>query len=336
MHNQQPAPATSPERPRLLDRLRATVRLRHYSLRTEDSYAGWVRRYILFHNKRHPLDRGAAEINAFLTHLAVEGHVSASTQNQAFSALLFLYLKVLEVDPGRIAGVVRAQRPVRLPVVLTRDEVARVIAHLDEVYRLIAQLQDGAGLRLLECLALRIKDLDGGNNVIVVRSGKGNKDRRTMLPEAVKPDLREHVRGVRDRHRRDRARGLGYAPMPDAFERKSPGASQEFCWQFVFPATTPCVDPKTGRRVRWHLHESAVSRAFRTAVRRSGIGKRATSHSLRHSFATHLLEDGYDIRTVQELLGHASVETTMIYTHVLSSGRCPVRSPLDQLQRPPG
>jgi integron integrase len=279
---------------------------------------------------------GAAEINAFLTDLAVAGHVSASTQNQAFSALLFLYQKVLEVDPGQIVGVVRAQRPQRLPVVLTRDEVARVIAQLDGTYRLIAQLQYGAGLRLLDCLALRIKDLEGGNNVIMVRGGKGNKDRRTMFPEAVKPDLREHARRVRDRHQRDRARGLGYVPLPDALDRKLPAANQEFCWQFVFPSATLCRDPKTGRRVRWHLHESAVSRAFGVVVRRSGIGKRTTTHSLRHSFATHLLEDGYDIRTVQELLGHASIETTMIYTHVLNSGRCPVRSPLDQMQRPPG
>ena len=329
-------PEPSAPKPKLIDRLRAACRLRHYSRRTEDAYAVWVVRFVRFHQLRHPLEMGAAEINAFLTHLAVADHVSASTQNQAFSALLFLYQKVLEVDPGQIAGVVRAKRSERLPVVLSREEVGRVMAQLEGVYRLIAKLQYGAGLRLLECLALRIKDLDGGNNVIVVRAGKGNKDRRTMFPESVKPELREHVRQVRDRHQRDRARGLGYAPMPDAFERKAPTASQDFCWQFVFPSATLCVDPKTGQRVRWHLHESAVSRAFRAAIQRSGIGKRATTHSLRHSFATHLLEDGYDIRTVQELLGHAHVETTMIYTHVLNSGRCPVRSPLDQLQKPPG
>jgi integron integrase len=330
------APTAVDRQPKLLDRLRAACRLRHYSRRTEAAYASWVVRFVRFHHLRHPLEMGTAEINAFLTHLAVAGHVSASTQNQAFSALLFLYQKVLEVDPGQIAGVVRAKRPERLPVVLTREEVARVIARLDGPYALVARLQYGAGLRLLECLSLRVKDLDGGNNVIVVRGGKGDKDRRTMFPESVKPDLREHVRQVRALHQRDRARGLGYAPLPDAFERKAPTASQEFCWQFVFPAATLCVDPRTGQRVRWHLHESAVSRAFRGAVQGSGIGKRATTHSLRHSFATHLLEDGYDIRTVQELLGHASVETTMIYTHVLNSGRCPVRSPLDQLRHPPG
>jgi integrase len=190
-------------------------------------------------------------------------------------------------------------------------------------------LQYGAGLRLLECLQLRIKDLDGGNNVILVRHGKGGKDRRTMFPEAVKPELREHVRRVYAQHQQGLARGLGEVPLSDAFERKSPGASKDWCWQFVFPASGYCKDPRTGRPVRWHLHESAVSRVFREAVRRSGIGKRATTHTLRHSFATHLLEAGYDIRTVQELLGHASVETTMVYTHVLNNGRCPVRSPLD-------
>ncbi len=213
----------------------------------------------------------------------------------------------------------------------------KIIAQLDGAYRLIALLQYGAGLRLLECLQLRIKDLDGGNNVIVVRRGKGGKDRRTMFPEAVKPALREHVRRVQAQHQRDLAHRLGAVPLPEAFARKSPAACRDFCWQFVFPASSLCVDPHTNQRVRWHLHESAVSREFRRAVQRSGIGKRATTHSLRHSFATHLLAAGYDIRTVQELLGHTSVETTMIYTHVLENGRCPVRSPLDQLalSKPP-
>jgi integron integrase len=323
-----PSPAGSP--PKLLDRVCLSCRVRHYSPRTEDGYTAWAKRFILFHGKRHPQEMGAAEINAFLTHLAVDGHVSASTQNQAFNAILFLYQKVLEVDPGQIDGVIRAQRPKRLPVVLSQEEVGRVIAQLDGVYRLIAMLQYGAGLRLLECLGLRIKDLDGGNNVIVVRQGKGGKDRRTLFPEAVKPELREHVRGVLEQHRRDLNRGAGAAPLPEAFSRKAPSASRAFCWQFVFPATTTCVDPNTGQRVRWHLHESAVARANAAAVRRAGLGKRATSHAFRHSFATHLLEAGYDIRTIQELLGHSNVETTMIYTHVLNNGRCPVRSPLDR------
>lgn len=331
-----PASPVVTQPPKLLDRVRHVCRLLHYSIRTEDAYHDWIKRFILFHNKRHPIEMGAAEINQFLTHLAVVGHVAASTQNQAFCALLFLYKSVLQVDPGRIEGVVRAKRPERLPVVLSAEEVQRIVIQLEGVYRLIAMLQYGAGLRLLECLHLRVKDLDGGNNVIVVRHGKGGKDRRTMFPEAVKPELREHVRRVKAQHERDLARGFGAVPLPEAFARKSPTANRDFCWQFVFPASSLCRDPKTGEQVRWHLHESAVSRSFRIAVQASGIGKRATTHSLRHSFATHLLQAGYDIRSVQELLGHAHVETTMIYTHVLESGRCPVRSPLDQLAgRPP-
>jgi integron integrase len=318
-------------KPRLLDQVRQACRVRHYSRRTEDAYVHWIRRYIFFHGVRHPAEMGGTEINAFLTDLAVRGRVSASTQNQAFSALLFLYQRVLAVEPGRIEGVIRANRLKRLPVVLSWEEVQRVIAQLEGVYRLTALLQYGAGLRLLECLGLRIKDLDGGNNVIIVRQGKGGKDRRTLFPEIVKPQLREHVRGVWEQHQRDLARGFGAAPLPEAFDRKSPGASRDFCWQFVFPAASLCIDPRTKQRVRWHLHESAVARAYREAVLRSRIGKRATSHAFRHSFATHLLEAGYDIRTVQELLGHSSVETTMIYTHVLNNGRCPVRSPLDRL-----
>jgi len=321
--------ASAPQPPRLLDRVRAACRLRHYSLRTEEAYVAWIKRFILFHHKRHPLDMGAAEINAFLTDLAVAGHVSASTQNQAFSALLFLYQKVLDVDPGRIAGVVRAVRPKRLPVVLTREEVRRVIAQLDPPFDLIARLLYGSGLRLLECLRLRVKDIDFGRGEITVRQGKGDKDRRTMLPATVRADLSDHLRRVRLQHERDLARGFGSVWLPEALERKYPNAAREWPWQWVFPSAVLSVDPRTGTKRRHHAHEGSVSRAITQAVRRAGLTKHATSHSFRHSFATHLLEAGHDIRTVQELLGHTDVSTTMIYTHVLNRGGCGVKSPLD-------
>jgi integron integrase len=324
------APAASqPRQPRLLDRVRAALRVRHYSLRTEECYIQWIRRFILFHHKRHPLEMGAAEINAFLTDLAVVGRVSASTQNQAFSALLFLYQKVLEVDPGRIAGVVRAVRPKRLPVVLTREEVRRVIEQLDGTFALIARLLYGSGLRLLECLRLRVKDIDLGRGEITVRQGKGDKDRRTMLPTTVRADLSDHLRRVRLLHERDLSRGFGSVWLPEALERKFPNAAREWAWQWVFPSAVLSVDPRTGIKRRHHAHEGSVSRAITQAVRRAGLTKHATSHSFRHSFATHLLEAGHDIRTVQELLGHADVSTTMIYTHVLNRGGCGVKSPLD-------
>jgi integron integrase len=325
-------PATcEPPPPRLLDRVRHACRVRHYSIRTEDAYHDGVKRFIPFHGKRHPQEMGAAEINQFLTHLAVEGQVSASTQNQAFSALVFLYRCVLEVDLGRIEGAVRAKRPQRLPVVLTREEVKRVLDQLDGTYRLIGRLLYGSGLRLLECLRLRVKDLDFAMNQVVVREGKGDKDRRTMLPRSVQPDLLDHLRRVQDLHRRDLARGFGKVYLPHALERKLPSAAADWLWQYVFPSATLSVDPRSGVKRRHHAHEAAVSRAITQAVRASGIAKRATSHSLRHSFATHLLEDGYDIRTVQELLGHENVETTTVYTHVLGEGAQAVRSPLDRM-----
>jgi integron integrase len=329
--SERPDPsAVPPSPPRLLDRVRHACRVRHYSLRTEDCYADWVRRFVLFHGKRHPLEMGAAEINVFLTHLAVEGRVSASTQNQAFSALLFLYQKVLEVDPGRIAGAIRAQRPKRLPVVLTRPEVQLVLSKLDHPYRLMGQLMYGSGLRLLECLRLRVKDIDFGRGEITVRAGKGNKDRRTMLPAAVRPALTQHLDRVKLLHEKDLAAGYGRVYLPEALDRKLPNAAAEWIWQYVFPSAKMSTDPRGGEVRRHHAHETAISRAITNAVRLAGIRKRATSHSLRHSFATHLLEDGYDIRTVQELLGHADVSTTMIYTHVLNRGGQAVRSPLDR------
>lgn len=324
------APAAAEPRPlKLLDQVRVACRVRHYSIRTEDAYVAWSKRFIFFHNKRHPLEMGAAQINAFLTHLAVDAHVSASTQNQAFSALLFLYRSVLEVEPGLIEGVIRAKRPKRLPVVLTKSEVRLVLAQLTGTYRLIGQILYGSGLRLLECLRLRVKDLDFEQEEILVREGKGDKDRHTMLPETLRDDLHRHLEAVRRLHEQDLARGFGKVYLPHALDRKLPAAAAEWRWQYVFPSANLSVDPRSGVRRRHHAHEAAVSRAITAAVRRAGIAKRATSHAFRHSFATHLLEAGYDIRTVQELLGHEDVSTTMIYTHVLNKGGKGVKSPLD-------
>lgn len=272
-------PLPEPGKPKLLDQVRRACRVRHFSLRTEDAYVHWIRRFILYHNKRHPLEMGAAEINQFLTHLAVDGHVSASTQNHAFSALLFLYQQVLQVDPGRIEGVIRARRPKRLPVVLSREEVQRILAELTGTYRLIGFLLYGSGLRLLECLRLRVKDVDFVRNEITVRQGKGDKDRRTMLPLALKPDLATHLRRVEHLHKRDLAAGFGRAWLPDALERKYPNAAAEWPWQWVFPSTVLSVDPRSGIRRRHHAHEGSVSRAITSAVSSAGLSKRATSHS---------------------------------------------------------
>ena len=318
-----------PAPPRLLDRLRAALRARHYSLRTEESYAHWVRRFVLFHGKRHPDEMGEPEINAFLSSLATDGHVAASTQNQALSALLFLYRHVLEKPFPEMPTLVRARRPARLPVVLTREEVRRVLAHLGGDARLVATLLYGSGLRLLEALRLRVKDVDLSRNEILVRDGKGQKDRVTMLPAALKPDLAAHLKAVRAAHDRELAKGGGDVHLPDAIRLKYPAAAKSWPWQYVFPAARESADPRGGEIRRHHLPETHVQRAVKRAVERAGITKPATSHTLRHSFATHLLEAGYDIRTIQELLGHRDVATTMIYTHVLNSGGRGVRSPLD-------
>jgi integron integrase len=323
-------PAEAPK-PRLLDRVREAIRARHYSRRTEKAYVDWIKRYIFFHHKRHPIEMGAAEVTAFLTALAVQGKVAASTQNQALSALLFLYREVLGVQLPWLDSVVRAKSPQRLPVVLTREEVRTVLGQLDGVPRLMAVLLYGAGLRLLECCRLRIQDVDFARNQIVVRDGKGHKDRVTMLPAAVKTSLAAHVTQVREQHQADLRQGAGWVELPWALARKYPDAGREWAWQWMFPATRIYMDRGSGQRRRHHLHESVLQRAVKVVVRSAGIGKRATCHTFRHSFATHLLEDGYDIRTVQELLGHRDVATTMIYTHVLNRGPAAVCSPADRM-----
>ncbi len=317
--------------PTLLMRLRQAIRQRHYSRRTEETYVGWVKRFVAFHGRRHPAELGAVEVSSFLSHLASDRHVSASTQNQALSALLFLYRAVLARDLGELPRLVYAKRSRRLPVVLTRDEVRAVLGRLDGPKWLVAALLYGSGLRLLEGLRLRVKDVDFASKQLVVRSGKGDRDRVTMLPRMVVASLRAHLRMVKVQHERDLAEGAGRVALPGALARKYKEAASEWRWQWVFPATRHYVDPRTGDRRRHHLHESVIQRAFREAVRASGIAKRASCHTLRHSFATHLLAAGYDIRTVQQLLGHRDLRTTMIYTHVLNRSGLAVQSPADML-----
>jgi integron integrase len=322
-------PASSPK---LLDRVRWHLRVKHYSLRTEQSYLDWIRRFILFHQKRHPNEMGEKEIAAFLTHLAVNRFVAASTQNQALSALLFLFQQVLDRKLDFIPGVERVRRPAKLPVVLTRSEVRSVLAHLHPAYKLVAELLYGSGLRLMEAVRLRIKDIDFGYSQITVREAKGLRERVTILPARLKEPLRAHLEHVKQLQETDLRRGAGAVFLPSALCRKYPGAARAWPWQYVFPATKLSVDPRTGETRRHHLPEKNLQNAVKLAVRAAGITKPATCHTFRHSFATHLLEDGYDIRTVQELLGHKDVSTTMIYTHVLNKPGLGVRSPLDHEQ----
>lgn len=313
-----------------LAKLSTAIRARHFSRRTEDAYVGWIRRFMA---KTGPNPEGIDEsgVGAYLTALATEAHVSASTQNQALNALLFFYEQVLGKKLGLIDGVVRAKRPERLPVVLSKDEVRRVFTHMSGTPRLMAMLLYGSGLRLLECCRLRVKDLDWDQNQLVVRAGKGGKDRYTTFPSSLQEPLRAHLASVDLQHKADLAGGLGRVELPDALARKYPNADKEWGWQWVFPATSHYTDELTGQRRRHHLHESVLQRAFKEARLKARIAKPAGCHALRHSFATHLMEDGYDIRTVQELLGHSDVSTTMIYTHVLNRGGRGVQSPADRL-----
>lgn len=315
--------------PRLLDQVRALIRIRHYSIRTEQTYIQWIRRYILFHGKRHPRDMGAEEITAFLSDLAVRKHVARSTQNQALAALLFLYRDVLQITLPWLDDVQRAKTPQRLPVVLTRQEVRSLLAQLEGTHWLMTALIYGAGLRLMECLRLRVKDIELHYRQLIIRDAKGQKDRVTILPQNLLEPVREHLVRVQALHQSDLAEGYGRVYLPFALSSKYPNADREWGWQYVFPSARRSQDPRGGAVRRHHAPEDALQRAVKRALRKAHIIKPATVHTLRHSFATHLLESGYDIRTVQELLGHADVKTTMIYTHVLNRGGRAVLSPFD-------
>ena len=316
-------------KPRLLEQTRQVLRTLHYSVRTEENYIQWIRRFIFFHNKRHPKDMGEKEVRAFLTHLAVNKHVAASTQNQALSAILFLYKRVLEMKLDWIDDVVRAKRPKKLPVVLSKDETMKILGAMRGTNALIAKLLYGTGMRLMEVMRLRVHDVDFSNNQIVVRSGKGNKDRYTTLPVSLVAELKDQLDYVRVLHDKDLAEGFGRVQLPFALDRKYPNAGVEYGWQYCFPSAKRSVDLRSDRVGRHHLDEKNIGRAIKNATRTVEIVKRVSSHTFRHSFATHLLESGYDIRTVQELLGHKDVSTTMIYTHVLNKGGRGVKSPLD-------
>lgn len=322
---------SQPTAPKLLDQVRGKIRLKHYSIRTEQAYVDWIKRFILHFDKQHPRDLGAAEVETFLTHLAVVGKVSASTQNQAKSAILFLYREVLEAELPWLDNVEQAKAPKRLPVVLNRDEVQAILTRLEGTHWLISSLLYGSGLRIMECLRLRVKDVDFTRREILIRDGKGFKDRVTMLPVALVNPLQLHLKKVKALHEADLQAGFGAVYLPYALARKYPTAARDWAWQYVFPAAKLSVDPRDGSTRRHHVQEQGVQRAVKQAVRDANLTKPATPHTFRHSFATHLLEGGYDIRTVQELLGHSDVSTTMIYTHVLNKGGRGVASPLDNI-----
>ncbi|MBO9471218.1 integron integrase [Endozoicomonas sp. G2_2] len=322
-------PKQSHRSPKLLDQVRERIRLKHYSIRTEKTYLAWIRRFILFHDKKHPKDMGKPEVETFLTHLAVDRHVAASTQNQALNAVLFLYKEVLGTELPWMEDVVRVKRPARIPEVLSSSEVARLLTQLDGTYRLMASLLYGSGLRLMEAVRLRVKDVDFDYRQIVVRDAKGAKDRVTPLPASIAETLKRQIDRVAAQHRRDSVAGYGCVYLPTALAAKYPNAQTELAWQYAFPSSRLSTDPRSGVTRRHHLSEKGLQHAVKGAVKRAGINKKASCHTLRHSFATHLLERGNDIRTVQELLGHKSVQTTMIYTHVLKLGGRGVVSPLD-------
>ena len=318
-------------KPKLLDQLRDKIRLRHYSIRTEEAYLDWAKRFILFHNKRHPQEMGKSEVEAFLSWLAIERKVAASTQNQAKSALQFLYKEVLEIDLAWLSEVEQARKPKKLPVVLSEQEAQQLLLHLSEDWLLMGRMLYGTGMRLMEGLRLRVQDVDFGRNEVMIREGKGGKDRVTMLPKSLVEPLQEHLVRVKRLHERDLTKGLGEVWLPEGVARKYPHAAREWIWQYVFPSARVSVDPRSGVTRRHHMDEKGLQRAVKQAARDAGLTKNVTPHTLRHSFATHLLQAGYDIRTVQELLGHKDVQTTMIYTHVLNKGGMGVTSPLDRL-----
>ncbi len=315
---------------KLLDQLRDQIRIKQYSPRTEKTYSQWVREYILFHKKRHPREMAIPEINQFITHLVVERKASASTQNQAISAIIFLYRHVLKINLDEAAlNFVRPQKAKRVPTVLSKNEVRIIINAMQDQYKLMVQIMYGGGLRLMECMRLRVKDIDFENHQIIVYDGKGGDDRVTILPDSLIIPLRQHLASVKQTHQKDLAAGFGSVYMPYGLDKKYPTASSDWLWQYVFPASTLSIEPETGITRRHHLHETALQKAIKAATRAARVDKRVSPHTFRHSFATHLLQNGYDIRTVQELLGHKDVKTTMIYTHVLQRGGLAVRSPLD-------
>ena len=328
--NQPQEPTSPPKGKKLLDLYREKIRLKQYSYRTEKTYLQWVREYILHHNKRHPKEMGIDEINQFITHLVVQRKASASTQNQAISAIMFLYRNVLEIplDETRLEFI-RPKKGKRVPNVLSITEAKDIIARMKEPYKLMTQIMYGSGLRLMECLRLRVKDIDFDYHRILVYDGKGSDDRVTILPDSIIQPLKTHLLRIQAQHQKDLENGLGSADLPFALEKKYPAAHKQWIWQYIFPTNNLYTDPETGQTHRHHIHETALQRAIREAVKLTKTNKRVTPHTFRHSFATHLLQNGYDIRTVQELLGHKDVKTTMIYTHVLQRGASAVRSPLD-------